>query len=189
MKIKEVEKITELTQKAIRLYETKGLIKVSRDENGYRNYSDKNVETLKSIKLFRSIGVSVTDIKLYLFGVITLDEMIDKRRSEILKESGQTSAQYRFCDEIAEKLNDKSFKSDFLFSETSAEIIDSHGELSIGIDIGTTTVSAVVIDIEKRQQLESFTIVHKSCLNKVFLPSWKSLKSFYIIYSAPIKML
>ena len=67
MKINNAEKATGLTQKAIRLYESKGLIKVSRDSNGYRNYSEDDIEALKKIKLFRSVGVSDTDIKLYLF--------------------------------------------------------------------------------------------------------------------------
>ncbi len=38
MKISEVEKITGLTAKAIRLYEEKGLISVERRDNSYRDY-------------------------------------------------------------------------------------------------------------------------------------------------------
>ena len=51
MKINDVERITGLTQKAIRLYESKGLVNISRDENGYRNYSDEDIEDLKKIML------------------------------------------------------------------------------------------------------------------------------------------
>ena len=47
MKINDVERITGLTQKAIRLYESKGLVNIARDENGYRNYSDEDIEDLK----------------------------------------------------------------------------------------------------------------------------------------------
>ena len=64
MKINDVEKITGLTPKAIRLYESKGLISIAREENGYRNYSNEDIEALKQIKLFRSVGVSIADIKL-----------------------------------------------------------------------------------------------------------------------------
>jgi DNA-binding transcriptional MerR regulator len=56
MKINDVEKITGLTQKAIRLYESKGLINISRDANGYRNYSDKDVEALKNIRFSEASG-------------------------------------------------------------------------------------------------------------------------------------
>ena len=87
MKINDVERITGLTQKAIRLYESKGLVNIARDETGYRNYSDEDIETLRKIKLFRSVGISIADIKLYIFGVVKLEEMMDKRKSEILKES------------------------------------------------------------------------------------------------------
>ena len=45
MKINEVEKITGLTKKAIRLYELRGLITVERGENGYRDYSERDIKT------------------------------------------------------------------------------------------------------------------------------------------------
>ena len=57
MKINDVEKLTGLTAKAIRLYESKGLISVPREENGYRNYGERDIEELKKIKLFRSVGI------------------------------------------------------------------------------------------------------------------------------------
>ena len=53
MKINDVEKITGLSRKAIRLYESKGLISVSRDENTYRNYSSEDVEKLKKNQAFK----------------------------------------------------------------------------------------------------------------------------------------
>ena len=49
MKINEVEKITGLTKKAIRLYEIRGLIKVNRSTNGYRDYSEEDIAVLKQI--------------------------------------------------------------------------------------------------------------------------------------------
>ncbi|MBO5356366.1 MAG: MerR family transcriptional regulator [Clostridia bacterium] len=101
MKINDVEKITGLTAKAIRLYESKGLINISREENGYRNYTEKDVKALKEIKLFRSVGISISDIKLYLFGVVSIDELMDKRKAEILKESGKNSELYCICESIS----------------------------------------------------------------------------------------
>ena len=49
MKINDVEKITGLTQKAIRLYESQGLIKISRDKNGYRNYSEEDIKIFQNM--------------------------------------------------------------------------------------------------------------------------------------------
>ena len=148
MKINDVEKITGLTQRAIRLYENKGLIRVEREENGYRNYSSDDVELLKKIKLFRSVGVSISDIKLYIFGVIALDEMIDKRKSEILKESGINSENYCICDSLLKGIDIDELKKIGVFTENEEIIAQQHGDLSIGVDIGTTTISAVVYDIK-----------------------------------------
>ena len=88
MRINTVERITGLTSKAIRLYESKGLLRVAREENGYRNYTEDDVIVLKKIKQLRSVGVSIADIKLYLFGVVNIGELMDQRKMEIRKESG-----------------------------------------------------------------------------------------------------
>lgn len=49
--------------KTIRYYEEIGLIpKAGRTEGGYRDYSDKDVETLKFIQRSRSLGFAVKDV-------------------------------------------------------------------------------------------------------------------------------
>ena len=64
MTIKEVEKLTGLTAKSIRLYESKGLITVERnEENYYRNYTDEDVAILKQIKIYRYFDFSLEEIK------------------------------------------------------------------------------------------------------------------------------
>ncbi len=162
MKINDVERITGLTKKAIRLYESKGLVNITRGENGYRNYSDENIETLKTIKLLRSVGVSIPDIKLYIFGVMSLDEMMDKRKSEILKESGINSENYFICEKISKGIDVSEATITEVLTENEDISSENHGALSIGIDIGTTTISAVVYDVEKKEQLEAYTIPHHS---------------------------
>ena len=69
MTIKEVEKITGLTAKSIRLYEQKGLLEVDRNQgNDYREYTEENVQTLKWIKLYRYLEFSLEEIKELLNG-------------------------------------------------------------------------------------------------------------------------
>ena len=160
MKIIEVERLTGLSQKAIRLYEGKGLIKVLRDSNGYRNYTEKDIEALKSIKLFRSIGISITDIRLYISGVISLEELIDKRKSQILKDSGRGSEQYIICESIIKMGGEDVVGSKCDFTENEDDNTAARGSLSVGIDIGTTTISAVVIDIDSRERVETFSLPH-----------------------------
>ena len=162
MKINDVERITGLTQKAIRLYESKGLVNIARDENGYRNYSDDDIEILKKIKLFRSVGISIADIKLYIFGVMNLDEMMDKRKSEILKESGINSKNYGICESLSNGMDINELKAVEVITENEEIMPEKLGSLAIGIDIGTTTISAVVYDIDSKAQLEAYTIPHHS---------------------------
>ncbi|CYV20897.1 MerR family transcriptional regulator [Streptococcus suis] len=64
MQVKDVEKLTGLSTKAIRLYEEKGLIEVARNPiNDYRDYSEENVRQLRLIKLLRYLEFSLAEIK------------------------------------------------------------------------------------------------------------------------------
>ncbi|CYV15718.1 MerR family transcriptional regulator [Streptococcus suis] len=63
MQVKDVEKLTGLSTKAIRLYEEKGLIEVARNPiNDYRDYSEENVRQLRLIKLLRYFEFSLVEI-------------------------------------------------------------------------------------------------------------------------------
>lgn len=76
IKIGEAEKITGLTSKSIRLYESKKLLNVTRSGNSYREYTDENIELLKKIKLLRELGIAIADIKLWCDGVIDINVLI-----------------------------------------------------------------------------------------------------------------
>lgn len=63
MQVKDVEKLTGLSTKAIRLYEEKGLIEAARNPlNDYRDYSEENVRQLRLIKLLRYFEYSLAEI-------------------------------------------------------------------------------------------------------------------------------
>lgn len=164
MKINDVERQTGLSQKAIRLYEAKGLLRVARRENGYRDYSEEDVTVLRQIKLLREAGISITDIKLYFDGVTTLNETVDKRKREILGESGRQSDQYAFCERLAEGLTAGYGGEPDVFAEPEELSARSLGPLAVGIDLGTTTVSAVVLDLASGAQVEVYTLPHQSYL-------------------------
>lgn len=59
----EIQKITGLTRKAIGYYEDKGLINPQKSDNGYRDYSTKDLEILKKVYIFRKLGMSIPDIE------------------------------------------------------------------------------------------------------------------------------
>lgn len=58
----EIQKETGLTRKAIEYYEDKGLIHPQKYENGYRDYSEKDLEILTKVSVFRKLGMSISDI-------------------------------------------------------------------------------------------------------------------------------
>ncbi len=74
MRINQVTDQVNLSKRAIKYYEEEGLLIVSKDENGYRNYTEKDVDTLKEISVYRKLGVGIKDIKI----------LLDKKDKELL---------------------------------------------------------------------------------------------------------
>ena len=75
MKINEVEALVGITRKNIRFYEAEGLLAPRRSsENGYRDYAETDVETLRQIKLLRKLDVPLAEIREMLEGQRTLAE-------------------------------------------------------------------------------------------------------------------
>lgn len=101
MRIKEVEKTTGLTAKAIRLYESKGLVSVGREsENDYRDYTEADVERLKTIAVLRQLDVPVKTIKEWSDGKVSLSSMID----EVCQQSREESKEQTLRLQMAERL-------------------------------------------------------------------------------------
>ncbi|MED1599639.1 MerR family transcriptional regulator [Bacillus sp. FSL H8-0534] len=64
--IKQISKITGLTVHTLRYYEKIGLLnEVSRDINGYRQYSEADISWINFLIRLRVTGMSVTDMKLF----------------------------------------------------------------------------------------------------------------------------
>ena len=79
MTIKEAEIRTGLARANIRYYEEQGFFTPARGENGYRNYSGENVETLLKVKLFRQLGFSLEEIHALQKGEQSLDRALAER--------------------------------------------------------------------------------------------------------------
>ena len=63
LRVSELAKELNMTERAIKYYEEQGLLKVSKDSNGYRNYSKQDLETLRAVSVYRKLGISISDIK------------------------------------------------------------------------------------------------------------------------------
>ncbi|MCH5314720.1 MAG: MerR family transcriptional regulator [Eubacterium sp.] len=95
MKIKEVSKLTNLTDKAIRFYINNGLLNPSYTENyaGRKNYSfnENDVEVLKKIALLRSYSFSVSDIKRMLDDDSEICDVLENHICEMRINAAQNS--------------------------------------------------------------------------------------------------
>ena len=63
MTIKELEERVGLTRANIRFYEQEGLLSPARLENGYRDYSEADADTLRKIKLLRQLHFDLNAIR------------------------------------------------------------------------------------------------------------------------------
>lgn len=82
MTIKEIENLTEMNRANIRFYEREGLIEPKRMDNGYRDYSQDDLQILLRIKLLRSLHISVEEIKAIKEGS---KDLMDTLSNQILK--------------------------------------------------------------------------------------------------------
>lgn len=84
MTIKEAEEQTGLTRSNIRFYEKEKLIQPSRnDRNGYRDYSEKDIENIKKIAYLRTLEISIEDIRNIISDKVSLTEIIEKQAATL----------------------------------------------------------------------------------------------------------
>lgn len=79
----EVQNKTGLTRKAIEYYEEKGIIDPVRLENGYRDYSEEDVEILEKVALFTKLGLSLKEIREIIFNGGNLSSVLRTKQYEI----------------------------------------------------------------------------------------------------------
>lgn len=108
VRIKEVENATGLTAKAIRLYESKGLLQVAREqENDYRDYSEEDVERLKGIALLRQLDVPLKSIKEWTEGKRSVQSLLDQVRSETEKSSRESRIKKKLLDALEKAMKNR----------------------------------------------------------------------------------
>ena len=98
MKINEVEAAVGVTKKNIRFYEEEGLISPSREPgNGYRSYSQADVERLSRIKLLRKLDVPLAEIREMLEGQRTLAEGMSQQLERLRSRRADLEEAIGFC--------------------------------------------------------------------------------------------
>ena len=98
MKINEVEAAVGVTKKNIRFYEEEGLISPRREPgNGYRSYSEADVERLRRIKLLRKLDVPLAEIRQMLEGECTLAEGMTRQLERLNTRRTDLDEAVNFC--------------------------------------------------------------------------------------------
>ena len=96
MRLNEVIKQVDLSKRAIKFYEEKGLLKTKRDSNGYRNYTDKDISLLKEISSYRKMGIGLSDIKEILNDKSVLKQILIEKKKEITISQNELEALEKF---------------------------------------------------------------------------------------------
>ncbi|MBP3700902.1 MAG: MerR family transcriptional regulator [Lachnospiraceae bacterium] len=100
MNIRDVELRTGLERANVRYYEKEGLLEPERLSNGYRNYSEADVETLLRIKLLRELDVSLAEIRRLQADEVELQEVITQRLEDIKAEKAALAREQKVCETI-----------------------------------------------------------------------------------------
>lgn len=109
MTIKEVEQITGLTRSNIRFYEKEKLISPGRNaSNGYREYSEEDIKTIKKVAYLRTLGISVEDIRRISSKEANLYDVVKAQRQCLNKQLSELENAKIMCERMLssnEKIN------------------------------------------------------------------------------------
>lgn len=98
MKIGEVANETGLSISNIRFYEKKGLLVPSRkEESGYRDYTAEDVNRLKTILLYRKMGLPIETIYLVFQGSVSLKVALERQTQELIKQREEIKTSLELC--------------------------------------------------------------------------------------------
>ena len=86
MRTNEVAKLTGVSARTLQYYDEIGLLIPEKLNNGYRDYSDENLDKLQKILFYRFLKFKLNDIKELLDGEIDALKILEQQRELILKE-------------------------------------------------------------------------------------------------------
>lgn len=93
MKLQEVAQQVQMTKRAIKYYEEKGLLHVEKDENGYRRYTEEHIAVLQQIQVYRKLGMELSAIQRILHDPQVEQEELQRLEEQMQRHLEQQSAQ------------------------------------------------------------------------------------------------
>ncbi len=100
MNIKDVEEQSGLSLANIQYYEKEGLVIPERRKNGYRDYSENDLEELKRIRLFRELAVPIEKIKELQNSPNTLEQIMQQHIIYMYQEMYHLQNTITICKDI-----------------------------------------------------------------------------------------
>ena len=101
MTIKEVEERTGLARSNIRFYEKEKLIEPARnDKNGYRDYSERDIENIKKIAYLRTLEISIEDIRYIMSNKVPLMDVIEKQTATLQTQIADLNKAKIMCEKM-----------------------------------------------------------------------------------------
>lgn len=118
MNIQEIEQRTGIPKQNIRFYEKEGLISPDRNiENGYREFSEEDVERLKLIKMFRKLDFPLGKILGLLDGQLDLAETVEEQIKKLEDKNKELEICIGYCRELKDEVTIKTINTDYYLQD------------------------------------------------------------------------
>ena len=100
MKLNELEDLLGVSKATIRYYEDQGLVTPPRMENGYRDYSDEEVQLFQKIIVLRKLGLGIQEIRDLIDGKAELHDVLAGNVERLRTRQGEISSAIELCGKI-----------------------------------------------------------------------------------------
>ncbi|MBR6019906.1 MAG: MerR family transcriptional regulator, partial [Lachnospiraceae bacterium] len=136
MTIKEVEEMLGIPRASIRFYEKERLIDPKRESNGYREYDEKDVATLKKVIIFRKLGLPVSEIEDVLDGSKPLAEALADNTARLEEQLAELNGAIALSKTIRQNTADiADFDENYYWDEVGREEEKGNRFMDIAKDI------------------------------------------------------
>ena len=108
MRIGEIAKRTGLNISNIRFYERKGLLAPKREQDSqYRDYTEEDVLQVKTILLYRKMGIPIETVYLLLHGQADLKEVLFRQQLALQEEIENLNGSLQLCQMLLQEEHPK----------------------------------------------------------------------------------
>lgn len=133
--IGQLAQVTDMSTKAIRIYEEKGLISASRnEENNYRFFDESVKLQLQRIQTLKYLGFSLDEIKKMLvhFNEVNLEESFLEQKRLMEKKAFELNRMIYCMERAATECKEKEFDLDTVFKMLNKVIMDRKADEGVG---------------------------------------------------------